>query len=49
MIKVAVEDRSSNSVFNRPISNEEVLLAFRKLKSKTAAGPDGIIGELLKN
>ena len=33
---------------NRPISKEEVLLAVRKIKNKKAAGPDGIIGELLK-
>ena len=33
---------------NRPISPEEVLFALQKLKSKKAAGPDGIIGELLK-
>ena len=25
------------------------MLAFRKLKNKKAAGPDGIIGEMLKN
>lgn len=35
--------------FNRPISKEEILLAFRKIKTRKAAGPDGIIGELLKN
>jgi hypothetical protein len=35
--------------FNRPISQEEVLLAVRKLKNRKAAGIDGMIGELLKN
>ena len=25
------------------------MFAFRKLKNKKAAGPDGIIGEMLKN
>ena len=39
----------SESFLNRPISKEEVLLALRKLKNKKAAGPDGIIGEMLKN
>ena len=42
-----VED--SDSFLNRPISKEEVLLALRKLKNKKAAGPDGIIGKMLKN
>ena len=40
----AVQDNESS--LNRPISKEEVLLAFRKLKNKKAAGP---IGEMLKN
>jgi hypothetical protein len=35
--------------FNRPISEEEILFALHKLKSRKAAGPDRIIGELLKN
>ena len=34
--------------FNRPISREEVLLALSKLKPGKAAGPDMIIGEMLK-
>ena len=34
--------------FNRPISKDEVILALRKIKNQKAAGPDGIIGELLK-
>ena len=37
-----------NQSFNRPISIDEVLLALRKLKPKKAAGPDQIIGEILK-
>ncbi|MCB4781202.1 MAG: hypothetical protein LGB62_08360, partial [Sulfurovum sp.] len=43
----AVQDNESS--LNRPISKEEVLLAFKKLKNKKAAGPDGMIGEMLKN
>ena len=43
------DDENVDVVFNRPISIEEVLLALRKLKSKKAAGPDGVIGEMLKN
>ena len=38
-----------NCVFNRPISKEEVELALRKLKNRKAAGPDGIISEILKH
>ena len=41
--------QESESYFNRPISREEVLFAVRKIKNRKAAGPDGIIGELLKN
>ena len=37
-----------NQYFNRPISLDEVMLALRKLKPKKAAGPDQIIGEVLK-
>ena len=35
--------------FNRPITKDEVKVALRKLKNRKAAGPDGIIGELIKN
>ena len=35
--------------YDRPITREEVLLAIQKLKNGKAAGPDGIIGELLKH
>ena len=45
----AIENEDIDSYFNRPISKEEVLVALRKLKNRKAAGPDGIIGELLKN
>ena len=41
-------DDDDELAFNRPISKEEVLLALRKLKSKKAAGPDGLPGEFLK-
>ena len=34
--------------YNRPISQEEVVAALNKLKSGKAAGPDLIIGEILK-
>lgn len=43
-----VLDEEIYSNMNRPISKEEVLLALNKLKNRKAAGPDGIIGELLK-
>ena len=43
----AVQD--SESFLSRPVSKEEVMLAFRKLKNEKAAGPDRIIGEILKN
>ena len=39
----------NNQFFNRPITDEEVLLALRNLKPKKAAGPDCIIGEILKH
>jgi hypothetical protein len=42
-------DDDRNDFMNRPISKEELLLAFRKLKNRKAAGPDGIISEILKN
>ena len=34
--------------YNRPISHEEVILALNRLKSGKAAGPDMIVGEMLK-
>ena len=34
--------------FNRPISKEEVLIAINKSKPRKAAGPDGVIGEMMK-
>ena len=42
-----VYDNEDNDL-DRPISREEVLLAIRKLKNNKTAGPDGIIGEMLK-
>ena len=36
------------SVLDRPISEEEVLLAIRRLKNRKAACPDGLSGELKK-
>jgi len=36
------------SVMDRPISEEEVLLAIRRLKHHKAACPDGLSGELKK-
>ena len=35
--------------YDRPVTREEVLLAIQRLKNGKAAGPDGIIGELLKH
>ena len=37
-----------DSWFDQPISKQEVLDALKKVKNSKAAGPDGIIGELLK-
>lgn len=34
---------------DRPVSKEEIMLTMKTVKNKTSAGPDGIIGELLKN
>ena len=34
---------------NRPISDTEVLLAIRKIRPRKAAGPDGIIGKIIKH
>ena len=44
-IDAADED---DMVFNVPISSEEVQLALNELKAQKAAGPDMIIGEMLK-
>ena len=38
----------NESFFNRPISKEEVLIAINKSKPRKAAGPDGVIGEMMK-
>jgi hypothetical protein len=43
-----VENVNEDNLLNQPISEEEVLLAMRKLKCRKAAGPDCVIGELLK-
>ena len=43
-----IEEESVTYAYNRPISREEVLLAFKKLKSGKAAGPEGIKAEVLK-
>ena len=42
-------DDDDNPILNRPISVAEVLLAIRKIKPRKAAGPDGIIGEIIKH
>ena len=42
---VSIDDYS----FNRPISKQEILLAIRRLKNGKAAGPDGVICEMLKH
>ena len=39
----------SDVYYDRPITPEEVLLAIQRLKNGKAAGPDGIIGKLLKH
>ena len=43
------EEEEEENNLNRKISKEEVIFALSKLKNRKAAGPDGIIGELLKN
>ena len=43
------ENCESDVYDDRPITREEVLLAIQRLKNGKAAGPDGIIGELLKH
>ena len=43
------ENFESDVYYDRPITREEVLLAIQRLKNGKAAGPDGIIGELLKH
>ena len=45
----SVDDCANDFSFDRPIAKEEVLLAIRKLKNCKAAGPDGIIPEMLKH
>ena len=42
-------ENCGSDVYDRPITREEVLLAIQRLKNGNAAGPDGIIGELLKH
>ena len=43
------ENCESDVYCDRPITREEVLLAIQRLKNGKAAGPHGIIGELLKH
>ena len=43
------DNELEDAAFNRPISEEEILLALSKLKCGKAAGPDKIVGEFLKN
>ncbi len=43
------ENCESDVYYDRPVTREEVLLAIQRLKNGKAAGPDGIIGELLKH
>ena len=42
------DDDDENHTLNRPVSEAEVLLAFRKIKLRKAPGPDGIIGEIIR-
>ena len=44
-----IELEDEDFEFNRPISTEEVVYAINKLKTGKAAGPDMIIGEMLKH
>jgi len=43
------ENCVSDVYYDRPVTREEVLLAIQRLKNSKAAGPVGIIGELLKH
>ena len=43
------EQDDDDCEFNRPITAEEVVFAINNLKAGKAAGPDMIIGEMLKN
>ena len=45
---ISYEEDGEELVFNRHITAEEVELALKELKSQKAAGPDMIVGELLK-
>ena len=44
-----IELEDDDCEFNRPITTEEVVYAINKLKAGKAAGPDMIIGEMLKH
>ena len=46
--EIVFDEDTDNYFLNRPISVEEVQFAIRKLKLKKSAGPDGIVGEMLK-
>ena len=46
---VSAEQDDDDLEFNRPINEEEVVLAIKNLKAGKAAGPDMIIGEMLKH
>ena len=41
-------EQNSEDWLDQPISKQEVLTALSKIKNSKAAGPDGIVGELLK-
>ena len=43
------ENSESDVYHDRLITREDILLAIQRLKNGKAAGPDGIIGELLKH
>ena len=47
-IQSVTENNNINEIVNQPITENEVSSALRKLKNRKAAGPDGIVGELLK-
>ena len=43
------EENSNESLFNDPITKEEVVASVKKLKPGKSCGPDTILGEMFKH